>query len=295
MALVPGVGTKSSDSIWANTIVEPPEAMERGHSWPQTTATEEQQELDEAPASPTKPKSGSSDHSVGPQTPELQCVPYVAQNTKPPDTTLARYSLDSALAASADSAKADQPKPKPPPQQIALSTSGFFLRQAKQLVQVPVFGEDYVSDQVTEVFYIGEKPPRPLRDDGVIRMPDLDHPGKFQDGFKADITGNWFHERFLRDLHADKNIVCCQRRKVTTCIANQKYTFAAEMQCCTFPLFVLRALIESYYYDTDTVLLTSADKCTESHHHDVLWGFMGHKGAGGHSQKSRRQEGFHQP
>lgn len=218
MALVSEVGAKCSDSIWANTIVEPPEAMERGQSWPQTTATGEQQELDEAPVSPTKPKSGSSDHSVGPQTPELQCVPYVPQSTKPPDTALARHSLDSALAASADSAKADQPKskPKPPPQELTLSTSGFFLRQARQLVKVPVFGEDYVTDQETEVFYIGEKPPRPLPEDGVIRMPDLDHPGKFQDGFKVDITGNWFHERFLRDLHAEKNIVCCQRRKVTT-------------------------------------------------------------------------------
>ena len=217
MALVPQVRSKCSDSIWANTIVEPPQAIERGQSWPQTTVAGQQHELDDTIASPTKPKIGpfshdysSWDHGIGPQTPELQRVPYVPRNAKPPDTALTRYSLDSALAASSHSARAEQPKPPP-------AIPGLFTRQAQQHVQLPVFGEDYVADKVTEVFYIGEKPAKPLRDDGIIKIPDLDHPGKFQDGFKVDMTGTWFLGRALRDLHADKNVVCCQRRKVTSC------------------------------------------------------------------------------
>ena len=244
MVLIPQIGAKCSDSIWANTIVEPPQAIERGQSWPLTTVTGQEQHLFETTPSPTKPRVAplphdysSSDHCFGPQTPELQCVPWVAQNAKPPDTALTRYSLDSALAVSARFAKADQPKPPP-------AIPGFFTRQSQQLVQPPVFGEDYVADTVTEVFYIGEKPPRPLRDDGVIKIPDLDHPGKFQDGFKVDMTGTWILERVLRDLHADQNVVCCQRRKVTSRTAHRCIP-ATQMQCCTFLQSVLMALIES--------------------------------------------------
>ena len=178
-------------------------------------------------------KYSSPDRSIGPQTPELPCVPWVPQAAKPPDTVLTRYSLDSALTVSANSAKADQPKPP-------AAIPGFFTQQAQQLVQLSVFGEDYVADKVTEVFYIGGKPARPLWDDGVIKIPDLDHPGKFQDGFKVDMSGTWFLERALRDLHADKNVVCCQRRKVTSCTADTT-NFASQIQCCTFPQSVLMA------------------------------------------------------
>ena len=49
MALVPQM--RANDSIWSNTIVDPSQPMERGQSWPQTTVTEQQHELDEAIAS----------------------------------------------------------------------------------------------------------------------------------------------------------------------------------------------------------------------------------------------------
>ena len=75
-----------------------------------------------------------------------------------------------------------------------------------------VFGPDY-STNVMEVFYIREKPVSPQPEDGVIMRPGHAH-GKFEQAFKADITGHGITAiRTLRDLPG-REVVSCQRRKV---------------------------------------------------------------------------------
>ena len=171
-----------------------PQTLERGQSWPQSAAGHQYQTPEDV-NSPTHSMRGPFPHDYRsshsslqlcqPQYPTSQCTPYVPQRAEPHNSALTRYSLDSALAASAHSAiqKANQPKPTP-------SIPGFFTQHAQQLAQ-SIFGENYVAETATETFYIGEKPSSPQRDDGLIRMPDLDHPGKFQDSFKVDMTGHW--------------------------------------------------------------------------------------------------------
>lgn len=186
-----------------------PQALERA-SWPQTktdTATGQQYQLAQNDNSVTNTMHELSLNGYGctpsrlslqlyqPQHPTTQLVPQPAQLHT---ASIGRYpSLDSALALQ--------------PCQPTFAIPAFLPQRPAQL---PVFGEQFVAASMMEIFYIRERPSKPQPGDGVIKTPVIDHPGKFQDGFKVDMTEHLISfQRVLRDL-PDKQVVCCQRKKV---------------------------------------------------------------------------------
>ena len=198
------------------------QGMERGQSWPQATSTGNHHAMSETTTTVTRTlyvpsqdlNASDPGHIQYRQLTTQAMIPHRVQSVtlpaQPQSLALTlRHSLDSPLAVQAQPPNHEADLPKP-----AASIPGFFTEDAKKHALLPIFGMDYIADKAVEVFYISEKPSRPQREDGVIRMPDLDSPGRFQDGFKVDMAGtNINFERTLKDL-PDKTILCCQRRKV---------------------------------------------------------------------------------